>query len=88
MNDGSVNAGSGDSGAARSFEDALRELEQRVRRLESGDIPLEDALRLYEEGVSLARVCHEQLEVAEQRVTALSRGSSGITERPLDEPED
>jgi exodeoxyribonuclease VII small subunit len=79
---------SGPSASARNFEESLVELERKVRRLESGEIPLEEALRLYEEGVALARICHEQLEVAEQRVAALSRGPNGISERPLDEPED
>lgn len=69
------------------FEASLSELEKRVRRLEQGDVPLEEALRLFEEGVSLARSCHEQLEAAEKRVAALTRGAQGIEERPLSEPE-
>ena len=55
------------------FETALEELEKRVRRLESGDVPLEEALTLFEEGVALARGCHEQLDQATERVAALSR---------------
>lgn len=66
-----------------SFEEALTELEQRVRRLESGEASLEEALRLFEEGVELARTCHEQLEAAEQRVAALVQGERGPEERPL-----
>ena len=73
---------------AGGFEEALGALEERVRKLESGDVPLEEALRLFEEGVALARTCHEQLEEAEQRVAALSRGSSGIEESPLPEPDE
>jgi exodeoxyribonuclease VII small subunit len=69
------------------FEASLTELEKRVRRLEQGDVPLEEALRLFEEGVALARSCHEQLEAAEKRVAALTRGGQGIEERPLPEPE-
>ncbi len=65
------------------FEDALAKLEERVRRLESGELPLDDALTLYEEGVELARTCHEQLEEAEQRVAALARGRAGIESSPL-----
>ena len=65
------------------FENALSELEERVRRLEGGDLPLDEALTLYEQGVELARTCHEQLEEAEKRVAALARGRSGIEERPL-----
>ncbi|MEZ4321521.1 MAG: exodeoxyribonuclease VII small subunit [Myxococcota bacterium] len=69
--------------APERFEDALAELEARVRRLEGGELPLDEALTLYEEGVELARTCHEQLEEAEKRVAALSRGGAGIEERPL-----
>ncbi|MBW1877199.1 MAG: exodeoxyribonuclease VII small subunit [Deltaproteobacteria bacterium] len=70
------------------FEEALADLEARVRRLESGDIGLEEALALFEEGVGLAQTCHEHLQEAERRVTALSRGAEGILEEPLPEPED
>ncbi len=70
---------------ARGFEETLAELEKRGRRLESGEVPLEEALQLFEEGVNLARTCHEQLEAAEKRVSALSRGSSGIEERAVNE---
>ena len=70
-----------------SFEDVLAELERRVKRLEAGEIPLEEALSLYEEGVELARACHERLELAEQRVAQLARGSKGIEERPVEDVE-
>jgi exodeoxyribonuclease VII small subunit len=66
------------------FEDALKALEDRVRQLEGGDVPLEQALQLFEQGVDLARTCHEQLEAAEQRVASLVRGPNGIEERELD----
>lgn len=67
------------------FETSLEELEKRVRRLEAGDIPLDEALKLFEEGVGLARSCHEQLDAAEQRVAMLMHGSKGIEERDLPE---
>ena len=70
------------SGGSR-FEQSLEQLEQRVRKLEAGEVSLEEALTLYEEGVELARTCHEQLDEAEQRVAALRRGSDGIEEQPL-----
>jgi len=57
---------------ARSFEAALRELEARVQKLESGDLPLDDALRLFEEGVGLVRECHERLDAADARIITLS----------------
>ena len=50
------------------FEDALKRLEGVVERLEEGEIPLEEALRLFEEGVKLSRLCHQRLDEAEKRV--------------------
>ena len=50
-----------------SFEQALSQLEQRVRALEAGDVPLDEALTLFEEGMELSRTCHEQLEAAEEK---------------------
>lgn len=67
----------------RTFESALRELEDRVRKLDSGDLPLEDALRLFEEGVGLVRECQELLETAERRIVELSESSAGIAEKDL-----
>ena len=68
---------------APAFEESLSSLEDRVRKLEAGEVSLEEALRLFEEGVELARTCHEQLEAAEQRVAQLVRGPAGIEERSL-----
>lgn len=68
------------------FEASLEALEGRVRRLEASDVPLDEALRLFEEGVGLARACHGHLDAAEQRVAALTRGMGGVEERPLAEP--
>lgn len=64
----------------RSFEAALTELETRVARLERGDLELEEALRLFEEGVSLVRECHEKLDAAEGRVVALSGTPGSVIE--------
>lgn len=69
------------------FEEALARLEEKVRRLEGGEVALDEALRLFEDGVALARTCHGLLDAAEQRVAALVNGPRGMTERPLDEPE-
>ncbi|MEL6343165.1 MAG: exodeoxyribonuclease VII small subunit [Myxococcota bacterium] len=56
----------------RSFEQALNELEHRVRRLDSGELALEDSLKMFEEGVSLVRECQELLDAAERRVIELT----------------
>ncbi len=73
--------------SGEGFESDLARLEATVRELEAGDIPLERALELFEQGVALARACHEHLDAAEQRVAALRRGKAGIGEEPLPEPE-
>ncbi len=57
----------------RSFEDALTLLEDRVRELEAGDVPLEKALTLFEQGIALTRECHEKLDAADQKIVELTR---------------
>jgi len=54
-----------------SFEDALGRLGDTVRALEAGGLPLDDATRLYEEGMKLARVCTEKLSAAELTITRI-----------------
>ena len=54
-----------------SFEHALKELEQIVARLESGELPLEEALSAFENGIQLARQGQQKLQQAEQRVQIL-----------------
>ncbi len=60
-----------------TFEEALGRLEAVVAQLEAGEMPLEEALRAFEEGVRLARACAARLEVAEQRVRLLTQASDG-----------
>ncbi|HHO50689.1 MAG TPA: exodeoxyribonuclease VII small subunit [Deltaproteobacteria bacterium] len=69
------------------FEETLAELELRVRQLEAGDISLEEALSLFEQGVELVRRCHDQLDAAEDRVAQLVRGADGVEEQPMDDVE-
>ncbi len=83
MDDARGRATPGAPGSDLDFERALDELEKRVRRLEGGDVPLEEALALYEEGVALAERCQEQLEAADARVAQLTRGARGIDEKRL-----
>jgi exodeoxyribonuclease VII small subunit len=64
MND----SGSDPSLETLSFEEAFQELETVVQRLESGDLPLEEAISLYERGMALARNCSQALDAAELRV--------------------
>lgn len=60
-----------------SFEEALAQLEDTVRRLESADVPLEEALSLFERGVALSRACGRRLDVAELRVQQLTVNKDG-----------
>jgi exodeoxyribonuclease VII small subunit len=62
---------------ARSFETSLEALEQIVRQLESGDLPLEKSLELFEQGVRLSRECQERLSQAERRIEVLLRDNQG-----------
>jgi exodeoxyribonuclease VII small subunit len=55
----------------RDFEAAIAELEDTVKKLEEGDLPLETSLALYERGVQLSRFCHARLEDAERRIEIL-----------------
>jgi exodeoxyribonuclease VII small subunit len=59
------------STAPASFEDAVKRLSEIVQTLERGDLPLEESLRLFEEGVRLSRVSQERLDVAQRRVEQL-----------------
>ena len=59
------------------FEDALAGLERIVRELEGGDLPLDDALKLFEEGVRLSRFCSAKLDEAEKKIEILTRSADG-----------
>jgi exodeoxyribonuclease VII small subunit len=62
---------------ARSFEASLEALERIVQQLESGDLPLEKSLELFEQGVRLSRECQERLSQAERRIEVLLRDPQG-----------
>jgi exodeoxyribonuclease VII small subunit len=63
--------------AAMSFEDALRALEQVVRRLESGEVPLDESISLYERGEQLRAHCQRRLDAAQARIEAIVQGADG-----------
>lgn len=60
-----------------SFEASLKELESIVETLERGDLPLEQALQLFERGVKLSRACQQRLDEAERKVELLVKGEDG-----------
>lgn len=66
--------------AAMSFEDALRALEDVVRRLESGDVPLDDSITLYERGEALRKHCQARLDAAQARIERIVQGPDGQVE--------
>ena len=59
------------------FEDSLARLEQIVSQLEAGNLPLEESLKVFEEGIALARSCAKYLEEAEKRIEILTRDEGG-----------
>jgi exodeoxyribonuclease VII small subunit len=63
----------------QNFEAQLAALERIVRELERGDLPLEQSLELFEQGVRLSRECQERLNEAERRIEVLLRGGDGST---------
>ena len=68
-----------------SFEEAFKELEETVRRLEEGDLTLEESIALFERGQELARYCSAKLDQAELRVSKLIPSAGGYEEVPLEE---
>ena len=70
----------------KSFEEAMARLEQIVRALEGGNVPLDESLTLYEEGVKLVKLCSTRLENAEKRIKILVDGGNGtLTEQDFAE---
>jgi exodeoxyribonuclease VII small subunit len=59
------------------FEDSLARLEQIVSQLEAGNLPLEESLKVFEEGIALARHCARYLEEAEKRIEILTKDDQG-----------
>lgn len=57
--------------SALSFEQAMRELEQIVDKLEAGEVPLEEAIALFQDGMKLSKSCHEKLQKVEKQVQLL-----------------
>jgi exodeoxyribonuclease VII small subunit len=60
-----------------SFETSLKQLEQIVEKLEKGDLPLEESIKLFEEGVALSNACKAELEAAEGKVQVLMKQRDG-----------
>jgi exodeoxyribonuclease VII small subunit len=63
--------------AEMSFEEAMKELESVVDRLESGDVPLDASIALYERGAALKKRCEDELKRAEEKVAAITLDADG-----------
>ena len=72
--------------AKKTFEQAMKQLEQIVQDLESGDMPLDKAIKKFEEGIQLSKFCTEKLDETEKRITILVQDSGGkVSEMPFEE---
>jgi exodeoxyribonuclease VII small subunit len=68
---------------AISFEEAIEKLELIVAKLESGDVPLEQAIGLYQEGMKLSYLCSAKLEQVERKIEMLVEDENGLTKKPF-----
>ena len=67
------------------FEDAISRIEEIIKKLETGEIPLEESLKLFEEGMNLINFCQKKLNEVEQKVEILIKNEGGeIETRPFD----
>jgi len=70
------------------FEEAVKKLEKIVDDLEKGDLSLEEALKKYQEGLELSRLCSQRLESARKKIDVLAKNKKGEFElKPFDETE-
>lgn len=67
------------------FEKAMQQLEQVVQKLETGDVPLEEAIELYKQGMELSAVCHKKLQDAEKQLISIMDQDGNKTAINLDE---
>jgi exodeoxyribonuclease VII small subunit len=77
-----------DSKEALSFEQIVERLSAVVAQLEDGDLPLEQALRTFEQGVSLSRLGTKRLDEAERRIELLLQDAPGVQTRPYEEEQE
>ena len=74
---------------ANTFEQSLDQLEAVVKKLEEGDMPLEESLELFEKGVRLSRDCRERLAKAERRIEVLLKDANGeLKLEPMEEADE
>ncbi|MEI7024658.1 exodeoxyribonuclease VII small subunit [Paenibacillus sp. y28] len=69
--------------AELSFEQAMDKLEHIVANLESGDVPLEQAIELFQEGMKLSMLCGQKLDQVERKIEVLIEENGGLTRKPF-----
>lgn len=69
--------------AKEKFEEAMDKLEEIIKKMETGDMGLEESLKAFEEGIKLARVCAKKLDEAQRRVEVLLRNEEGLLVKSL-----
>jgi exodeoxyribonuclease VII small subunit len=72
----------------KTFESSMKQLEAIVRELENGDLPLEEAVSKFEEGILVSRRCSQLLNETEKRITLLLQSEDGTTTEKRIEPDD
>lgn len=70
-----------------SFEEAIEQLETIVSKLESGDVPLEQAIELFQQGMKLSGLCTQKLESVEKKIEMLIETEHGTMKQPFNPPE-
>jgi exodeoxyribonuclease VII small subunit len=71
--------------AKNSFEQLMSKLEQIVEELDSGELPLEQALKSFEEGIKISRQCSKKLDETEKKITLLLSDGDAVTEKEFEE---
>lgn len=68
----------------KTFEQSLKQLERIVQELEDGDLPLEKAIKKFEEGVELTKFCSQKLDETEKKISILMKNAEGrVAEKPF-----
>lgn len=70
---------------AAAFEESLATLEALVKKMDSGELELEQSLEAFEQGIALIRDCQQSLQKAEQKVQQLVESSDGLTAQPFEQ---
>jgi exodeoxyribonuclease VII small subunit len=70
-----------------TFEEAMKNLEKIVEQLEEGDVPLEEAISIYKQGMDLSRLCHSKLKAVEDQLTQILREDGELENFAVQEEE-